>query len=496
MAPTTIPSCCLTPQQKEVLINAVKNRPFIWDCSSQYYTEVGMRRSGFSQIADLLSDDNTQYTGAEMQVEWKKLKDVFNRTLKSWRYWESMQFMVDNEKLHSHKMRKKNRSRTEETNIQVAQKAVHEIDNTSTNEYCSLGNNQDVMVDQKLMNLEWLASQIPLSNSSQEDIEHKDDTFSVTSNQLEVIKQTTSAEVFKRSQLVHRSSTDSCTDFTCANTTEPAHTSINANLPATKRKRSFFEQQRADGYLSTRCRSNKPSGPQKTLQNSHKMTDNTTASSHNCAENSSPVSTQKMDQFDVFACEPQQVYLPKPYPREYYVEALQKPDQIFNMACFGPDCSLLGYVVGVYSYPTSDWYQPNESNDEIALLKEHSKELAYVSSLAVKEEKIGHGVGAFLVAQFIGQLRDSKTPPKAIYLHALMKHDLIIEFYRRLGFKIAGTAVGYYTFKGKPYDARILVRVFKKSSKSRLVTIEEAVTSNVAKVSATVEQKSEDQKNG
>lgn len=40
MAPATIPSCCLTAEQKDILIDAVHVRPVIWDCSIPDYQDV------------------------------------------------------------------------------------------------------------------------------------------------------------------------------------------------------------------------------------------------------------------------------------------------------------------------------------------------------------------------------------------------------------------------------------------------------------------------
>jgi hypothetical protein len=63
MAPPTIASCCLTAEQKDSLIEAVYERPVIWDCSTADYQDVQNRRSAFAEVADLLSDDKNRYTG-------------------------------------------------------------------------------------------------------------------------------------------------------------------------------------------------------------------------------------------------------------------------------------------------------------------------------------------------------------------------------------------------------------------------------------------------
>lgn len=110
MAPNIIPSCCLTAEQKDSLIDAVLERPVIWDCSLPDYQDVQNRRAAFAEVALLLSDGKSQYTGPEMQVEWKKLRDIFNRTLKkvvanggsdsevTWRFWQKLQFIADHER--------------------------------------------------------------------------------------------------------------------------------------------------------------------------------------------------------------------------------------------------------------------------------------------------------------------------------------------------------------------------------------------------------------
>nr|CAD2187555.1 unnamed protein product [Meloidogyne enterolobii]CAD2200379.1 unnamed protein product [Meloidogyne enterolobii] len=119
MAPATIPSCCLTAEQKDILIDAVHVRPVIWDCSIPDYQDVQNRRAAFAEVAEILSDDKSKYSGPEMQVEWKKLRDIFNRTLKkvvanggsdseiTWRYWQKLQFIADHERTQIYKAMQK-----------------------------------------------------------------------------------------------------------------------------------------------------------------------------------------------------------------------------------------------------------------------------------------------------------------------------------------------------------------------------------------------------
>ncbi|KAL7079105.1 hypothetical protein ACQ4LE_001770 [Meloidogyne hapla] len=119
MAPATIPSCCLTAEQKDTLIDAVHERPVIWDCSIPDYQDVQNRRAAFAEVAEILSDDKSKYSGPEMQVEWKKLRDIFNRTLKkvvanggsdseiTWRYWQKLQFIADHERTQIYKAMQK-----------------------------------------------------------------------------------------------------------------------------------------------------------------------------------------------------------------------------------------------------------------------------------------------------------------------------------------------------------------------------------------------------
>lgn len=47
----------------DLLIESVKNRPVIWDCSLEAHQDVQNRRDAFAEIAAILSDEKTTYTG-------------------------------------------------------------------------------------------------------------------------------------------------------------------------------------------------------------------------------------------------------------------------------------------------------------------------------------------------------------------------------------------------------------------------------------------------
>uniref|UniRef100_A0A1I7S4F8 MADF domain-containing protein n=1 Tax=Bursaphelenchus xylophilus TaxID=6326 RepID=A0A1I7S4F8_BURXY len=160
-----IPSCCLTPEQKETLINAVKERPAIWDTSSDDYNDGSRRRRAYAEVAEILSDDNYSYKPAEIQIEWKKLRDVFNRTLKKvlaaetshdvcWRYWEKMQFIAPPEQLLSLRMKMETEPQGR-SSVDILQRLV-ESSLLRENEECLFVKDDDV--DTKpLSSLEWLS---------------------------------------------------------------------------------------------------------------------------------------------------------------------------------------------------------------------------------------------------------------------------------------------------------------------------------------------------
>lgn len=98
MPQNSIASLCLSPEIKELLIRCVKTRPAIWDSTSEEYSDTNSRRRAYLEVAKILGDQNgcqykrncgvlisnrlQQVLASEIQVEWKKMRDVFNRTLK------------------------------------------------------------------------------------------------------------------------------------------------------------------------------------------------------------------------------------------------------------------------------------------------------------------------------------------------------------------------------------------------------------------------------
>uniref|UniRef100_A0A1I8BEF2 MADF domain-containing protein n=1 Tax=Meloidogyne hapla TaxID=6305 RepID=A0A1I8BEF2_MELHA len=90
----------LTAEQKDALIDVIRQRPVIWNCSLPDYKNTENRENAFAEVAELFSDDNYKYIGyrSEIQHEWENLRDIFSAILKriesggsseniSWRYW-------------------------------------------------------------------------------------------------------------------------------------------------------------------------------------------------------------------------------------------------------------------------------------------------------------------------------------------------------------------------------------------------------------------------
>uniref|UniRef100_A0A914C5D4 MADF domain-containing protein n=1 Tax=Acrobeloides nanus TaxID=290746 RepID=A0A914C5D4_9BILA len=195
MAPIAIPSCNLSPEQKEILIDAVRQRPAIWNCTSDEYNDIGSRKNAYSEVAALLSNDAVQYSAAEMQTEWKKMRDIFNRTLKkviagtnpkeiTWRYWHKMQFIAENEKLQIlkcvrkwNKMARKYKTDVSPTDGEFPFKHLVE------NGFAGVDSNENFSDDGDLgqetssaqMTLDWLANyQCPSFNIDEPDIKTQD----------------------------------------------------------------------------------------------------------------------------------------------------------------------------------------------------------------------------------------------------------------------------------------------------------------------------------
>ncbi|KAL7079327.1 hypothetical protein ACQ4LE_001144 [Meloidogyne hapla] len=96
----------LTAEQKDALIDVIRQRPVIWNCSLPDYKNTENRENAFAEVAELFSDDNYKYIGSEIQHEWENLRDIFSAILKriesggsseniSWRYWHKLQFIAN-----------------------------------------------------------------------------------------------------------------------------------------------------------------------------------------------------------------------------------------------------------------------------------------------------------------------------------------------------------------------------------------------------------------
>jgi len=109
MPPNSIQSLCLQPETKQLLISCVRERRAIWGQSCVQYSDNGARRRAYSEVAQALSDHTgLHYKPQEVQIEWKKMRDVFNRTLKkvmsnsgsiAWRYFNEIKFIASPEQL-------------------------------------------------------------------------------------------------------------------------------------------------------------------------------------------------------------------------------------------------------------------------------------------------------------------------------------------------------------------------------------------------------------
>lgn len=72
-------SCFLTPEQKDTLINAVEERPVLWDYKADGFSDVERKRTEYAEIAKIMSDGSVQYTG-RCQPN-KRKNDPFSLTL-------------------------------------------------------------------------------------------------------------------------------------------------------------------------------------------------------------------------------------------------------------------------------------------------------------------------------------------------------------------------------------------------------------------------------
>ncbi|CAD5226335.1 unnamed protein product [Bursaphelenchus okinawaensis] len=160
--PAPITSCCLTPDQKDQLIRLVKDRPAIWDMNSQEYNNGNERRNAYAEVARIMSGGKYKYTSPEIQIEWKKLRDVFNRTLKkaiatntdiSWKYWKKMKFIAPPEQLEQ--LRGQQLCTATEDCEDIVQRL---IDSSGINkEECIFENDEDGDDNKPVTSLEWIS---------------------------------------------------------------------------------------------------------------------------------------------------------------------------------------------------------------------------------------------------------------------------------------------------------------------------------------------------
>ncbi|KAI6181356.1 hypothetical protein M3Y98_00820500 [Aphelenchoides besseyi] len=185
MPQNAIPSCCLTPDQKESLIKAVHDRPAIWDTGSDEYNDAAQRRKAYEEVAEILSVGNQKYRAPEVQVEWKKLRDVFNRTLKKaatgnmsevcWRYWNEMKFIATPEQLASLKIKsteKPEQSTQPTVDIYGLRRLLERTARGNSEESAFEGEEDDGIENEtQPLSFEWIAAQCAARSAETEDAE-------------------------------------------------------------------------------------------------------------------------------------------------------------------------------------------------------------------------------------------------------------------------------------------------------------------------------------
>nr|CAD2176623.1 unnamed protein product [Meloidogyne enterolobii] len=110
----------LNSEQKMKLIEAIHERPQIWDSSYEGFRSNPTRQGAFNEVAELLSEGGTEiFTRIQVQEEWGKLRYCFTRIVKklydegyispngtvlqlnpdhqliTWPYWQPMNFLLE-----------------------------------------------------------------------------------------------------------------------------------------------------------------------------------------------------------------------------------------------------------------------------------------------------------------------------------------------------------------------------------------------------------------
>uniref|UniRef100_A0A1I8BF87 MADF domain-containing protein n=1 Tax=Meloidogyne hapla TaxID=6305 RepID=A0A1I8BF87_MELHA len=94
--------CCLfTTEQREAFINAIRERSIIWGYSPCTFKDFQERRAAFIEVAEIISNEKSKYSGPEMQYMWNLLRNTFLKNLRkvianggdyskiTWRYWKN-----------------------------------------------------------------------------------------------------------------------------------------------------------------------------------------------------------------------------------------------------------------------------------------------------------------------------------------------------------------------------------------------------------------------
>uniref|UniRef100_A0A1I8BAJ6 MADF domain-containing protein n=1 Tax=Meloidogyne hapla TaxID=6305 RepID=A0A1I8BAJ6_MELHA len=110
----------LNSEQKMKLIEAIHERPQIWDSSYEGFRSNPTRQGAFNEVAELLSESGSEiFTRIQVQEEWGKLRYCFTRIVKklydegyispngtilplnqehqliTWPYWQPMNFLLE-----------------------------------------------------------------------------------------------------------------------------------------------------------------------------------------------------------------------------------------------------------------------------------------------------------------------------------------------------------------------------------------------------------------